>query len=443
MGVQELPVGFEDLKAPLSREQALLEADRCLECGTGHAPAPCTVACPADVDVPAFVAALARDDVDAAARTIYDANLLGGTCARVCPVETLCVAGCVLPHDGGKPIAINRLQRYATDEALRRGTVVRHAEPTNWHEVAVIGAGPAGLVAAGELAALGYRVTVYDGHSEIGGLVRTAIAPYKIQIDPLPAEAGLLLELGVRFELGIPVETPEALDWIVSGSEAVVLACGMGPDQVVRYEGDELDGVWDSLPFIEHVKNGHPPELGCSVAVIGGGNTAVDVAREAVRLGASNVTMLYRRTAAEAPAYAHEIAEALDEGVKIMWLTNPVRFVGGERLSGVECVRMELGEPDESGRRRPVAVEGSEFVVPADTVVKAIGQRPRNELFELIGGLDVEGGTLTIDPETGRTSNPKFFAAGDVTTGGATVVEAVRQAKIAARGVHAELGGRR
>ena len=433
---------FQELRPPLTEAEALLEADRCLECGAAYAEAPCTSACPAKVDVPAFVAALARGERDAAAATIFAENLLGGTCARVCPVEMLCEGACVLSHEGRRPIEIARLQRFATDGALEADTVVRHARPRNWYSVAVVGAGPAGLVCAGELAARGFDVTVYDERVEGGGLARFAIAPYRLQQEPLPEELRALTHLGVKFELGVAIDTRDALAYVESFNDAVVLAVGMGADADVEYRGDSLPGVWNSLPFIEAIKSGEPPALGESVVVIGGGNTAVDVAREARMLGARTVTMLYRRTRAEMPAYGHEIEEALDEGVEIEWLTVPLRFLGEDALTGVECRRCRLGPPDESGRRSPEEIHGTEFVLPADTAVKAIGQRNRAELFALIDGLELERGRPKIDPETGQTTNPKYFAAGDVSNGGATVVEAVRAGKIAARGIDAFVGSR-
>jgi glutamate synthase (NADPH/NADH) small chain len=433
---QPPPAILEELNPPLEAVEALLEADRCLECGGPYAPAPCVVACPADVDVPAFVAAVARGEPDAAARIIFAENLLGGTCSRVCPVELLCQGACVLDHEGRRPIAVGRLQRFATDHALEAGTQLRERGPHNWLRVAVIGAGPAGLACAGELAALGYAVTVYDERLEPGGLVRYAIAPYRLLSEPLSSEARVLAELGVSFELGVGIDSPEALAEVAADADAVVLAVGMGADADVHYPGDDLPGVWESLPFIEAIKTGNAPDVGDSVVVVGGGNTAVDVARESRRLGATHVTMLYRRTRAEMPAYPHEVVEAEEEGVQLEWLTVPLRFVGSERLEAVECRRARLGRPDESGRRRPQEIPGSEFLLRADTVVKAIGQRPRAEFLSWIEGLELEHGSIAVDPRTGATANGKFFAAGDACNGGATVVEAVREAKIAARGVH-------
>jgi dihydropyrimidine dehydrogenase (NAD+) subunit PreT len=426
---------FAELRPPMSREEALVEADRCLECGGLSAPAPCVTACPAGVDIPSFVTALARGDPDSAARTIFAENVLGGTCARVCPVEVLCEGACVLVHEHRRPIEIGRLQRFAADSALARGSALRRRGPRKLQRIAVVGAGPAGLACAGELAARGYGVTIFDERLEPGGLVRFGIAPYRQQREPLPAESQQIAKLGVSFELGIALDTLDALAQLELSHDAIVLAVGMGGDADVRYPGDELAGVWDSLPFIEAINTGHAPQVGSGVAVVGGGNTAIDVARESVRLGASDVTLVYRRTQAEMPAYPHEVEEAREEGVQFEWLTLPVRFLGDARLRAVECRRMRLGEPDASGRRRPVEMPGTEFVLPVDTVVKAIGQRPRTAFLQSVEGLELEAGRPVFDPATGQTGNPKFFVAGDVTNGGATVVEAVREAKLAARGV--------
>jgi glutamate synthase (NADPH/NADH) small chain len=418
-----------ELRPALSAEAALVEADRCLECGGPHAPAPCAVACPAGVDVPSFVAAVAAGDPGAAATTIFAENILGGTCARVCPVEVLCQRDCVLVHEGRRPIEIGALQRYATEWAYGHGVPLRAPAPPNGRRVAVVGAGPAGLAAAGELAARGYAVTVYDEREEVGGLVRYAIAPYRQSNEPLPDEARLLADLGVEFRLHTRVDAAR-LRGLEAAFDAIVLAVGMGADVDVAYEGDGLEGVWESLPFIERLKTGAPPAVGERVAVVGGGNTAVDVAVEAKRLGAEVSLLLYRRTEREMPAYEHEVELARREGVEIRFLTNPVAFVGEGRVEGVRCAEMRLGAPDDSGRRRPEPVAGSEFVVPVDTVVKAIGQRPREEFRSVLESVD----------EDGRTPNPKIFAAGDAVNGGMSVVQAVREAKRAARAIDEWLG---
>jgi dihydropyrimidine dehydrogenase (NAD+) subunit PreT len=430
---------FDELKPPLAAAEVAVEADRCLRCGGPHAPAPCSVSCPAGIDVAGFVAALAREDPGEAASLIFAENLLGGTCARVCPVEALCEGACVLAGEDRRPVEIGLLQRYATDWALERELRFRRAAPPTGRHVAVVGAGPAGLVCAGELAALGHRVTVYEAREELGGLARYAIAPYRLEREPIPAEARAIAELGVELALGEEISSGERLRAVADGADAVFLGVGMGPDTAADYPGDGLRGVWDSLLFIEAIKEGRPAAVGDRVVVVGGGNTAIDVAREAVRLGAREVTVLYRRTEAEMPAFRHEVEEARAEGVRFEWLTIPVRFLGQATLEGVECRHMRLAEPDAGGRPRPVPVPGTEFTIRADTAVKAIGQEPRSELLSWLGGLELDRSSLRVDPESGQTANPKVFAAGDAVNGGGTVVEAVRTAKVAARGIDAYL----
>jgi glutamate synthase (NADPH/NADH) small chain len=431
-------VEFEELRPPLGPAEAVVEADRCLECGGPHAPAPCAVACPAGVDVARFIAQIADGDPGAAAETIFEQNILGGTCARVCPVEVLCEGACVLEHEGRAPIAIGALQRYATDWHFERSHSLRTRARATGRRVVVIGAGPSGLACAGELAARGHDVTVYDQREEIGGLARYAIAPYRQVRDPLPNEERALVELGVNIRLGERIASREDLAAVTAGADAVYLGVGLGADTSVSYPGDHLAGVWESLPFIEAIKTGRPPKVGRNVVVIGGGNTAIDVAREAVRLGADEVTILYRRTEDEMPAYAHEIEEAREEGVRFRLLAAPIGFVGGRYLTEVRCQEMTLGEPDESGRRRPLPVEGSAFTLAADTAVKAIGQQSREELRDWVEGLELERGKVVVNRE-GRTGNRMFFAGGDAINGGVSVVEAVRDGKRAAEAIDREL----
>jgi glutamate synthase (NADPH/NADH) small chain len=397
----------DELRPPLGFGEALVEADRCLACGEAHAEAPCRTACPAGVDVPSFVAALALGDTDAAARTILAANLLGGTCARVCPVEVLCEGACVV----GDAIPIARLQRFALDRSPATVGRLRPQAAPNGRRAAVVGAGPAGMACAGELALRGYAVTLYDERDEPGGLARFAIAPYRIGREPLPRELRVLRELGVEIRFGRRVSVVE-----LDAFDAVFLGVGAGADTEAPYPGDDLFGVWNSLDFIEQIKLGAGPDVGRRAVVVGGGNTAIDVAREALRLGAEEVTIVYRRTRDELPAYPHEVAEAEEEGVRFQWLAAPLRVLGDERVAAVECVRMELGEPDESGRRRPVPVEGSAFVIPCDSLVRAIGQA---------------GPRLEVD-ENWQTSDPRVFAGGDAVNGGNSVVEAVRAGRDAA-----------
>jgi dihydropyrimidine dehydrogenase (NAD+) subunit PreT len=431
---------FVELRPPLASDDAVLEADRCLGCGGRHAPAPCVVACPAEVDVPRFVEAIARGDLDEAATTIFAENLLGGSCARICPAEVLCEGACVLLHEGRGPVEIARLQRFAADGAFENGVTLRTRAATNGRRVAVVGAGPAGLACAGELAARGYSVAVYDEREEVGGLVRYAIAPYRQLRDPLPAELHLLEDLGVEVRLGTRVDA-DLLEELEREADAVFLGVGLGADVDPDLPGEALPGVWRSLEFVEALKCGQPPRVGSRVAVVGGGNTAIDVAREALCLGADDVVLVYRRTEAEMPAYAHEIEEARDEGVRFEWLSAPVRIVGHDRVTALECQRMALGEPDASGRARPEPVAGSEFLLTVETVVLAIGQAPRRDFLANVIGLELEGGRVAVDAVSGRTGNPKVFAGGDAVNGGATAVEAVAHGKRAARGIDALLGG--
>ena len=433
MSVTDSPsISFpSELRPPLTDEEAVLEAERCLVCSGPYAVAPCTLACPAGVDVPGFIDALAREDDFAAAQTIFAENILGGTCARVCPVEILCQGACVLAHEGQEPIRIAALQRHATDWALVHQLPLRQVEPSTGRSVAVVGAGPAGLACAGELAARGHSVTVFEQRDEIGGLVRFAIAPYRIELAPLPAEQRALEALGVRFRLGSAVSCLDAL----AAFDAVFLGVGLGDDVPLELPGDDLAGVWESLPFIEALKDDELRDIGDRVVVVGGGNTAIDVAREARRLGARHVTVVYRRTRAAMPAYAFEVEEAEHEGVMFAWRTLPVRFLGEQHVEAVECVSVRLAPADASGRRRPVPVAGTEFNLRADTVVKAVGQRPRAELSGRFGGLEVAGGKIVVDDE-GHTTNRRVFAGGDAVNGGASVVEAVRQGKRAALAIH-------
>lgn len=429
---------FAEIRPPLAEEAVAWEADRCLVCGGPTAPAPCAAACPASIEVPRFIDAIAHDDWEGAAALIFGANLLGASCARVCPTEELCEGACVLATQGRRPVEIGRLQRYATDRGLSNPwSTFRSAAPPTGKRIVVIGAGPAGLVCAGELAILGHAVRIYEARAEAGGLVRHAIAPYRLDQEPLDDEVHRILALGVELYLGRPVDSPETLRRIEAEADAILLAVGMGPDVAQSYPGDHLAGVWDSLEFIEAIKLRHLTDIGRRVAVIGGGNTAMDVAREAVRLGAEDVRLLYRRSEAEMPAYRFEFEGARAEGVRFEWLTAPVSFIGEDRLTGVICQRMRLGEPDGTGRARPVPQPGSEFLLPVDTVVRAIGQAPRLEFLQWIDGLELRNGRPVIDPATGRTTNPRYFAAGDVVNGGATVVQAVGAAKRAAAGIDA------
>ncbi len=429
---------FTELHPPLMEQQAVVEASRCLECGGPLAPAPCVSACPTGIDIPRFIKEIREGRPLDAARTIFAANILGGTCARVCPVEELCEGACVLKKEGRRPVSIGRLQRYATDWALDRNLPVRPSEkaPRRKASIGVIGAGPAGLACAAELARLGYRVTVYERRELPGGLVTYGIAPYKQRYEPLPQEIETIRQMGVEFRFGVTVGVDISFEQLEQTHEAIFLGIGLGEDVPMEIEGEHLKGVWNSLEFIEQLKWGRLEQLqlGERVVVIGGGNTAIDVARESVRLGAREVVVLYRRTEEQMPAYAHEVQAAKKEGVQFRWLVAPLRFIGDTRVRGVECIQMRLSAADSSGRPRPEPVPGTEFIVEADTVIKAIGQRPQKEFFEQLG-IEFQHGVVKVN-ERFQTSREKYFAGGDCINGGGTVVEAVQHGKLAARGIH-------
>lgn len=440
---------YREIRPPLSEEEAVLEASRCLECGRGGRegrgrPAPCIAACPTHIDIPKFIREIREGRPLDAAETIFEANALGGTCARVCPVEELCEGACVLVHEGRRAVAIGRLQRYATDRAFAEKAVVHplRKKPKNPLSVGVIGAGPAGLACAAELAQLGHEVTVYEAREGPGGLVVTAVAPYKQMIDPLPQEVEAIRRLGVHFEFHTRIGEDVPRAELERRHEALFLGVGLDGDVRPRLGDEEetaralsLEGVWLSLAFIERVKAKSPPPLGPRVVIVGGGNTAIDCAREAVRLGAPHVTVLYRRTEAEMPAFRHEVEAAREEGVRFEWLTLPVKLLGDVHVEAVECVRTRLVKDPKDGRPRPEIVEGTEFTIPADTVIWAIGQRPRTDLLQALG-VELENGVVKVD-EHFRTSHPGIFAGGDCINGGGTVVEAVEHGKRAARAIDA------
>lgn len=436
---------FTELHPPLSDEEAVMEAYRCLECGGPYAPAPCTVACPTHIDIPKFIREIREGRPLDSARTIFEANVLGGSCARVCPVEVLCQGACVLVKEGRRAVEIGRLQRYATDWALTRHERVMPAKMKTKRQkrVAILGAGPAGLACAAELARLGYSVTLYESKTMPGGLVTHAIAPYKQLVEPLPHEVEEIQKLGVEFRFGVAVGRDLSMDELESEYDAIFLGIGLGEDQSAEVSGEDLEGVYDSLVFVEELKLGDwrklQQRLGERIAVIGGGNTAIDMAREAVRLGAKEVTVLYRRTEKDMPAYAHEYEAARKEGVRFLWLTAPKRFVGNGRIRAVECVHLRMAQP-EAGRRSPLEpVVGTEFILEVDGVIKAIGQQKRTTFLRQIRGLQSEGNLVKVD-EWGQTTG-KYFAGGDCVNGGDTAVRAVAEGRRAAQGIHRYLSG--
>jgi glutamate synthase (NADPH/NADH) small chain len=412
---------LNELLPPLSAHEALVEANRCLYCYD----APCTRACPTHIDVPRFIKKIASGNLDGSARTIFDSNLLGATCSRVCPVETLCEGACVLNSEH-KPIAIGRLQRHAMDHAYRKRVFVTPSG-SKGKRVAVIGSGPAGLSCAGELARRGHSVTIFEKRTLAGGLSTYGIIVLREPIEIAQAEVEMIRSLGVKVETGAELGRNLDLEGLRKEYDAIFLSLGLGSTPKLGIPGEE--NILDGLLYIEQSKL-DPASMkpARNVAVIGAGNTAIDCATIARRLGAERVTMVYRRGEQEVTAYAHEIEFARKEGIEIRFFSQPVRVVEG----GLECVCTELGAPDSSGRRAPVAVAGSEFVIAADQIIKAIGQEK-----PILPGIATEKGYIKVGANL-ETSVPGIFAGGDCirAKGAASTVMAVQDGKLAAMVIH-------
>ncbi len=418
---------------PLSPHAAAVEADRCLYCYD----APCTHACPTHIDIPSFIKKIASNNLRGSANTIFASNLLGATCARVCPVQELCEGACVLGGDY-KPIAIGRLQRFAMDYAREhRSYPVVKAKATG-KSIAVIGAGPAGLCCAGELARLGHKTTIFEKRPMPGGLSTYGIIALREPVDVALEETRMIEGLGVEIKTGIEFGKDLSLADLQRQFDAVVLSVGLGSTPGLGIEGEEA--IIDGLAFIEASKT-DPASLhvGRNVIVIGAGNTAVDCATIARRLGAERVTMVYRRTDREMTCYEHEYDFARKEGIEFRLLSQPWRVVLEDGLPvGLECVRVELGPPDASGRPSPQAVADSEFVLPADQIVKAVGQS-RPAVAALLG-LETKKGFIAVD-EAFQTSLAGVYAIGDCVraSGAASTVMAVEDGKLAAAAIHRQL----
>lgn len=417
----------------MSSHEALVEANRCLYCYD----APCTHACPTHIDIPRFIKKIATGNLTGSARTILEANLLGATCARVCPVQELCEGACVLGSEH-KPITIGRLQRYSTDYVYNRGLDLFHHGAPNGSRVAVIGAGPAGLSCAGYLARLGYSVTLFEKRALGGGLSTYGIIALREPVDAALAEVEMVRRLGVRIETG--VELGDQLAWsdVRSSFDAVFLGFGLGVTSSLGIPGEEH--VLDGLAYIEQSKlDSARLPVGRDVLVIGAGNTAIDCATIARRLGAAHVTIVYRRTDREMTAYAHEYDFIKLEGCEFRFLAKPVRVLSeGGRVTGLECVNVELGSPDASGRAAPLDTKGSEFVLPADQIIKAIGQN-RPDLASSLG-LATQRGYVQVSDSL-QTSLAGVYAGGDCVRakGSASTVMAVQDGKIAAAAIHSRL----
>ena len=435
----ELKENFSEYHPPLTDREAVIEATRCLFCYD----APCTHACPTHIDIPRFIKKISTRNTLGSAKTILESNFLGSTCARVCPVQELCEGACVLGADH-KPIQIGRLQRYATDHVMDRGLdVFKPGTPTG-KRVAVIGAGPAGLSCAAELAKLGHSVTVLEKKPLAGGLSTYGIVVFREPVEISLAEVEMVKRLGVEIKTGVNVGTDITLESLTSSFDAVFIGVGLGKVPSLGVPGENLHGVVDGIEFIESTKTDKLETIpvGKRVAVIGAGNTAIDAATIAKRLGAEQVIMVYRRTAEEMTAYDFEYEFAKSEGIEYRFLTAPVAVKGSSHVEGLECVRMQLGAPDASGRPRPEPIPNSNFTLECDMVITAIGQEKQTSLAEQLG-LKIEKGYVVVDAATCQTSRPGVYAGGDCVrlTGDASTVMAVQDGKIAAKGIHTALVG--
>ncbi len=443
---------FSEVSFGVDEERALTEATRCLECKN----AICIEGCPVSIDIRSFIQLMLQKDYAGAVNKIREANYLPAICGRVCPQEEQCEIVCTLGKKH-KPVAIGKLERFVADYELEHNlfvppVITEHRE----EKVAIVGSGPAGLTCAAELAKLGYRVTIFEALHAVGGVLRYGIPEFRLPRKILDLETDRIRALGVDIQTNFLVGRTATIDEFFDewGFSAAFLGTGAGTPNFMGIPGESLTGVYSANEFLTRVNlmmaNKFPDfdtpiRMGSHVAVIGGGNTAMDAVRTSKRLGAERALLIYRRSRAEMPARQEEIHHAEEEGIELLLLTNPTRILGDDKHSavGIECQRMELGEPDESGRRKPVPIKGSEFLIPVQIVIEAVGQQPNPIIQATTSGLKTGKRGVVVTDEKQQTSRPGIFAGGDLARGGATVILAMRDGKVAAAAIHDYLTSRR
>ena len=439
---------FLEVALGYTQEQALDEAKRCLNCKNK----PCVSGCPVNIHIPDFIQKVAQGDFEGAYQVITQSSSLPAVCGRVCPQESQCEQKCVRGIKG-EPVAIGRLERFVADWHNAHTCEAPQRPAPNGHKVAVVGSGPAGLTCAGDLAKKGYEVTVFEALHTAGGVLVYGIPEFRLPKSIVQKEIDGLKALGVKVETNMVIGRVLSVDELLEqGFEAVFIGSGAGLPRFMNIPGENLKGVYSANEFLTRVNlmkaylpgSDTPIQHAKRVAVVGGGNVAMDAARCAKRLGAEEVFIVYRRSEKELPARAEEVEHAKEEGIVFHLLNNPTKILGDEQgnVTGMECVRMELGEPDASGRRRPVEVPGSEFVLEVDSVIMAIGTSPNPLIKSTTQGLETQKwGGIIVNEETGLTSRERVYAGGDAVTGAATVILAMGAGKTAAQAIHKALSG--
>ncbi len=432
---------FHEVALGFSDEQAVIEAKRCLQCKKPK----CVEGCPVEVNIPGFIRHIVDGDFDSAIKEIKSVNALPAICGRVCPQETQCEASCILGKKGAS-VSIGRLERFVSDHERKKGIKEpKRAEPSG-KKVAIVGSGPSGLTAAADLARTGHEVTIFEALHAHGGVLTYGIPEFRLPKDIVKAEVDYVMKLGVNILLDSVIGKIETVDNLLSEYDAVFLGTGAGLPVFLNIDGENLNGVYSANEFLTRVnlmKSYKFPEydthlkIGKRVVVVGGGNVAMDSARCALRLGAEEVTIVYRRGEEELPARAEEIKHAKEEGIKFRLLTNPIRMIGDEKnwITHIECINMYLCEPDETGRCKPMPLAGSEHKIDADVVIIAIGTSPNPLVPRTTSGLEISKHGTIITRENGQTTKKGVYAGGDAVTGSATVISAMGAGKIAARAI--------